>query len=119
MQRQRITPDQTVAVLPEGAMINYLARRRTSVPVTNFMPTEFTVFGEDRILASFRHSPPDYVVLVHKDTSEFGFRFFGRDYGEAVFEWIRANYDRVALIGAVPLQTDRFGIELRRRTQRP
>jgi len=108
----RVSPDATLAVLPEGVMINYLARRINPTPYVNFMPPELTVFGEERMLAAFQARPPDYVVLVHKDTSEYGPRFFGRDYGQRLYQWIRENYHPISLIGAQPLQTDQFGILL-------
>lgn len=108
----RVPPDAMLAVLPEGVMINYLARRINPTPYTNFMPPELMVFGEERMLVAFQSRPPDYVVLVHKDTSEYGPRFFGRDYGQKLFNWIRGNYRPVSLVGATPLQTDQFGILL-------
>ncbi|UCC32626.1 MAG: glycosyltransferase family 39 protein [Phycisphaerales bacterium] len=108
----RVPPGATLAVLPEGVMINYLARRINPTPYVNFMPPELTVFGEERMLAAFQASPPDYVVLVHKDTSEYGPRFFGRDYGRKLYDWIRQNYHPISRIGAPPLQTDQFGILL-------
>jgi len=108
----RVPPDATLVVLPEGVMINYLARRVNPTPYINFMPPELMVFGEERMLAAFQARPPDYVVLVHKDTSEYGPRFFGRDYGRTLYEWIRENYHPISRIGAQPLQTDQFGILL-------
>ena len=80
----------------------------------NFTPTEFAIYGEDRILESFRANPPDYIALVHKDTSEFGFQFFGRDYGQRVYSWIQEHYQPVALIGDPPLRDEKFGILLLR-----
>jgi hypothetical protein len=77
------------------------------------------VFKEDPMLDAFEGHPPDYVALVSLDTSEFGPRFFGRDYGRKLGEWIRANYHTVSLFGAVPLQDGRFGIALLQRNQAP
>jgi hypothetical protein len=110
---------QTLAVLPEGAMLNYLSRRVNPTPYNNFMPPTLLVFGEDNILQSFKDHPPDFVMLVHKNTTEFGFRFFGRDYGRRIAAWIGRNYERVELIGAPPLQDNRFGMLLMRRVEAP
>ncbi len=107
-----VPPDASLAVFPEGVMINYLSRRANPTSYINFMPPELIVFGESNILAAFQDNPPDFVVLVHKDTSEYGPRFFGRDYGQELFTWIRENYQPVSLVGATPLQTDDFGILL-------
>lgn len=107
--------DQTLAVLPEGAMINYLARRKNPTPHINLVPFAFLLLGEASIRDSFQLHPPDYIVFVHKDTSEEGFRFFGRDYGQELYGWIRNHYQPMQLIGDLPLQNDRFGILLLRR----
>ncbi|MEE9274184.1 MAG: hypothetical protein V3V62_02615, partial [bacterium] len=114
---RRTPPGATLAVFPEGVMLNFLARRRNPTPYTNFMPPELAVYGEERILASLRAAPPDFAVIAHKDTSEYGARFFGRDYGRRLYAWIRKNYRHEALSGAPPLRDERFGIQLLRRRE--
>ncbi len=104
--------DASLAVLPEGVMINYLARRANPTPYINFMPPELIMFDEERILDAFQTHPPDFVIPVHKDTSEYGVPFFGRDCSRDLFDWIRRSYKPIRLVGATPLQDDRFGILL-------
>ncbi len=82
----------SLLVLPEGALLNYLARRRGPTRHFNFMPPELVMFGEQAMLAELQHSPPDVILLVHRDTTEYGAPYFGRDYGEALMEWVKANY---------------------------
>jgi hypothetical protein len=109
----RLTPQQTLAVLPEGVMLNYLTRRSNPTPYVSFMPLELIVFGEERVLGAFRTKPPDAIVLVHKDTSEYGFRYFGIHYGQALSAWIERHYRRVVLVGGQPFQEGtEFGIEV-------
>jgi hypothetical protein len=115
----RLGAGETLAVLPEGAMVNYLARRSNSAPYVTLMPPELIAFGEERVLASFQSRPPDYVLLAHKDTTEYGARFFGRDYGQRIVAWVNANYREAALIGAPPLRDERFGMLLLRRRDSP
>jgi hypothetical protein len=110
---RRVVPhDATLAVFPEGVMINYLARRANPTPHLNFLPLELMVYGESEILASLQADAPDYVVLAHKDTSEYGVRFFGQGYGQRLFAWIRDHYRPISLVGAAPLQSDDFGLLL-------
>jgi hypothetical protein len=79
------------------------------------MPTEMILFGEPEIRAAFQGHPPDWIALVHKDTSEFGFRFFGQDYGQSLFAWILEAYRPVGVVGAIPLRDGRYGILLMKR----
>lgn len=114
---KRVGPQQTFAVLPEGVMLNYLSRRINPTPYFNFMPTEFATFGEHRIFNAFIEHPPDFIVLAHKDTSEFGYRFFGTHYGQKIGVWISENYHPVVRAGAPPLRDHRFGIMLLQRAR--
>jgi hypothetical protein len=115
------SPGTTLAVLPEGVMLNCLTGLRNPTSHINFMPVELMLFGEAEMLESFRSHPPDLIALVHKDTSEIGFQFFGRDYGQQLMAWIQANYrpwSPSCLIGAMPLQSEQFGILLLERVQK-
>jgi hypothetical protein len=105
--------DTTLTVLPEGAMINFLARRRSSTPDVSYMTPEVIMFGEDRMLQSLQRRPPDYVALVHRNTSFFDARYFGQDYARTIGAWIVANYDLSAALrfGAEPFnESNEFGI---------
>ncbi len=110
--RTSMPPGTTLSVLPEGAMLNYLLRLESPVPYTILMPPEVFTFGETAILDAFRASPPDYVLLLHKDTSEFGYRFFGRDYGTTILQWLRATYQPSWALGPSPFQSDTGGLLL-------
>lgn len=89
---ERCPADGTLLVLPEGALLNYLSRRRSPTRFFNFMPPELVMYGEANMLAALTAAPPDVILLVHRDTSEYGVPAFGRDYGAALYEWVKANY---------------------------
>lgn len=112
---QYIPRDKTLVVLPEGVMLNYLSRRASSIPYVNFMPIELLVFGEISILETLKNNPPDFIFLVHRDTSIYGVRFFGRDYGQSMFSWVKQNYEPIGQYGATPLESNNFGIQFLRR----
>jgi hypothetical protein len=102
----------TLAVYPEGAMLNFLSRHANPTPYPSLMPTEVTTFGEDAPLRALERHPPDYVVLAQRDTSEFGVKFFGRDYARGVGRFIETHYRPVWLAGAPPFRSDAFGLLL-------
>jgi len=106
---------RTLAAFPEGAMLNYLARIPSSIPYTFFVPFDVLYFDERRILSSLREHPPDYVALLHRDTSAYGFAIFGHDYAREIWSWVVDNYEPERLFGAPPFRTARFGILLLRR----
>jgi hypothetical protein len=109
-------PTNTLAVLPEGVMLNYLTRRDNPTPYVVFA-FEVWAFGETNMLAAYEKNPPDYIVLVQRDSSEYGVPYFGlqKGYGLDVMQWVRRNYKPVELIGSEPLQGGGFGIEILKR----
>ena len=106
--------DASLAVLPEGVMINYLSRRVNPTRYLVWNPAEIASFGQENMVAAFCSHPPDYVMLVHRDGSEYGADFFGRQksFGGELLEWINANYEPVHLIGNEPLRDQHFGIRI-------
>jgi hypothetical protein len=108
-------PTNTLAVLPEGVMLNYLTRRDNPTPYAVFA-FEVWAFGEQTMLSAYEKNPPDYIVLVQRDSSEYGVPYFGlqKGYGFDVMQWVRRNYEPVELIGSEPLQSGAFGIKILR-----
>ena len=87
-----LPPQATLAVVPEGAMINYLSRRENPTGYINLMPPEVIMFGQERIAAAFATHPPDYVLLVHSDPSDYGYRSFA-DYAGQIAMWVQEHYE--------------------------
>ncbi|MEZ5963041.1 MAG: hypothetical protein R3F56_04255 [Planctomycetota bacterium] len=109
-------PNATVAIMPEGVMVDYLTRRRNPTRHVNFMPPEILMFGEADILADFERHPPDYVALVHRPSVEYGLPLFGKDFAVELLAWIRAHYTVVERFGDEPLQqVERYGADMLKR----
>jgi hypothetical protein len=108
----RLMPQEGFIVFPEGIMLNFLTARKNPSPFINFMPPELIVFKEDRILAAIQKSPPEYILIADKSTEEYGYQYFGRDYGQKIFGWLMKSYKPVATIGASPLTGAGFGIQI-------
>jgi Dolichyl-phosphate-mannose-protein mannosyltransferase len=99
---RKFPSDATLEVMPQGLMLNYLARRKNPSPYVNLMPPEMFSIGEDRVLAALRAHPPGIIVFVRKDMAEDGFILTeGRyEYGQRVVAWVEANYGE---LGTPPL----------------
>ena len=109
-------PEETLVVLPEGIMVNYLIRRENPTPYINFMPPEMILFGGGPILQSLKREAPDYIAFVHKKTVMYGYPFFGRDYGQQIYRWVNDNYYAIRRIGMRPFRDDTvFGIVILKR----
>lgn len=63
---------KSLLVIPEGIMINYLARIPNNIPYVNFMPVEKILFGEDNWINAIQKYSPDIILYFPKDTREYG-----------------------------------------------
>jgi hypothetical protein len=96
VERMEATPpDSTLFVLPEGFMINYLSRRASSIG---------SYRTEEQILSSLQKAPPDYVVFITRDLSDFGVKNYGRLGGPGydIVKWVADNYSIEAMRGGDP-----------------
>lgn len=108
-------PHDTLVCLPDCEILNYLTRRTSPIPFGQFIPHQVAIHGERRMLDAFRSRPPDWIVLVHRDTAEYGKRFFGRDYAKELYGWVLEHNRPVAVVGAIPLRDGRRGAQIMKR----
>ena len=95
----------TLVAIPEGAMLNYLARRPSSVPYQSYIPHALAVWGEERIVGALAARPPSVVVLVGRSMREFGAGELGRDYGVDLMRWVDERYAPIAVLGGAGAAT--------------
>ncbi|HEY3763367.1 MAG TPA: hypothetical protein VGN23_16600 [Verrucomicrobiae bacterium] len=118
--KKNIPANATVAVLPEGAMLNFLTGRPNPTPCQSWEPVIMSALGPAKMTTAFEQSPPDYIYLVERDDSEFGVGPFGSPgFGADVMQWVRTNYRTVQLIGDEPFTSGKFGIEILERQSTP
>jgi hypothetical protein len=89
-----VPPGATLAVLPQGAMLNYLSRRVNPCGYAAWNPPELAAFGQEKMTAAFIAHSPDYVILIYWDYGEYDEDVFGakKRFGLDVMQWIKAHY---------------------------
>ncbi len=108
--REHTLQDASVVVVPEGVIINFLSERRNPLKYFEFEPKLIEAIGEAVIVQAFQDKRPDYVVIVERDNTEHGARYFGQDYAQDLYGWIMKNYTQVFQEGAMPLTGRGFGV---------
>ena len=98
-------PGQTLLVLPEGEMINYLARLPSPVAPFAFFSAATRGDREAGIVRDLERHPPDWVAIVSRDLHEYGLRRYGEqpDQGGQILAWVNAHYEPAAELGGDPL----------------
>ncbi|HPQ39866.1 MAG TPA: hypothetical protein PLV45_05785 [bacterium] len=107
---RHLEPGDTLAVLPQGAIVNFLTGHPSSVRHLVYMPTEIAMYGEAEIIKDFSEHPPDYILLRDRSTAEHGIRF-GQDYAVNLVAWIREHTATVDTIFP-PGPMGFFGVQL-------
>ena len=117
--KQQTPPSATLVALPEGTMLNYLSRRLNPTPYIYFTRVETISFGENNILQALQKTPPDYIVLEHISSEDYGVGYFGADpnYGQSIMDWAAEHYHQAAQIGPEPFSADRFNIKIFKRNE--
>lgn len=108
-----VPKDATLAAIPEGASINFLAGRINPTPCVFWDHNVMAVFGEATMNAAFERSPPDYVLIIDRNFGTLDPTPFGSPgYDQEVMRWIEQNYQTQILIGHEPLKNKGFGIKI-------
>jgi hypothetical protein len=97
-----VPPQATLLVLPEGTMINYLSRHK------GLDPGWGRKTDEPSNLEAIQKDPPDYVILLTRNLTEWGIKRWGAEgnYGREVIKWVAMNYSVVGHMGGDPLALD-------------
>jgi hypothetical protein len=102
---------QTLLVLPDGVMINYLARLPSPVAPFIFFSAATAGDREAAIVRELEHHPPDWVAIVSRDLREYGIQRYGErpDQGGQIMAWVTAHYETAAELGGDPLDVQQRG----------
>lgn len=107
----------TVLVLPEGLMINYLARKPSPVPPLFFYFNATAGGREARLVQELEKRPPEWVVLISRDLRGAGIEHYGEapGRGQELLAWVAAHYTQFATAADDPLNPDKQGLIVYRR----
>ena len=97
--------------LPEGEMINYLARLPSPLPQFQFYSWATEGGRERGIVETLNAHPPDVVVIASRDLNDFGISRYGeRDgAGREIMQWLAQHYRVTHHFGDDPLNSDQRG----------
>lgn len=90
----------TVVILPEGAMVNFLTDRPSDNFYTSLIPLYVETFGEDKIIDHFKKSKPEYIVFNNWDSSDYYLKYICQDYAQSLCNFVAQNYTKEKTIGS-------------------
>ncbi len=112
---------ETLIVLPEGEMINYLLRKPSPVPPFIFYSAAITGGRGEQLMKDLRQHPPAWVVMITRDLREYGIERYGEapGKGQEILRWVSDNYELAVSIGGNPLDIGTPGAMVLRRMEKP
>ena len=116
--KETTLPNDNFTPIPEGLIINYLMRRSSPFRYDAITAGALTsLFGETAMFDDLRNAHPKFILLIHRDSKEFGEGFFGSDIrnGKRIMDWIESHYTCVWQLLNEPLKDSRFGMKMLKR----
>ena len=113
--KENTSRDDTLVVLPEGIGINFFSQRDNPTRYYAFIPPRIKLIGEEKIIDQFEETNIDYILIVKRETPEYGFPHFGVDYGKKIDLWIKNHYMLEKLFGPYPFTGPEFSGALYRK----
>jgi hypothetical protein len=96
---QQTTPQDAIAVMPEGTSLNFFSGRRNPLREEITTPGFLDEAGEERAIRKLRDADTKLIFITNRLTSEFGPAVFGRDYCGRLMGWVEENYQLCAVFG--------------------
>lgn len=96
---KKTNKNDTIVILPEGAMINFITQRQTDNYYTSLIPLYVEVFGETNIINHFKQTRPEYIIFNNWNTNEYYFAHICQDYAVSFCNYVAANYKEEKVIG--------------------
>jgi hypothetical protein len=88
------SPTDTLAAIPEGAMLNFLTGLPNPTRFPVMMPVEAIMFGADNMARSLEIGSPTWLV-VRRSSMKLEYAVENIEHLPGVEAWIASNYDRV------------------------
>lgn len=90
----------TVAIFPDGAMINFLTDRPSDNFYLSLIPVCFETFGNETIIKHFQKTKPEYIIFVKWNKYDHPFLDICQDYAQNFCKYVASSYKKEKVIGS-------------------
>lgn len=107
--RKETSPNDYIAVMPEGTSLNFFAERRNPLREEITTPGFLNSDGEERAIERLQQTNTKLIFIANRATSEFGPIRFGQDYCQQLMNWIDENYEETETFSITKEQNLKIG----------
>lgn len=87
-----LNKNETVLILPDGAIFNYFSGLKTNLKYYQLLPNHIEALGEDIIVSNLKINPPDYIINTNLDYSIYSTPKFCNDFGQKICNFEKESY---------------------------
>jgi hypothetical protein len=112
---------ETLVVLPEGEIINYLARMPSPVAPYSFYGATTADGREEALVRDLDRHAPDWIVIISRDLGDYGIHSYGEAPGSGrdILEWVAGHYGHASYFGGNPFDPRQCGAMIMARRPAP
>lgn len=92
-------PDDTILILPEGAIINYLTNRQSNNSLYTLAPPNSETITDSKIIKLLENNPPNYIIISNLQYQWYNQGSFPKTWGKNIYEYIKSKYTLEKTIG--------------------
>lgn len=85
--------DDTILVMPEGAMLNYLTDRKSNNKYYYLLPPNIEILGENNIVEDLEKNLPEYIIISPRSFVDYKETFFCESFGKEICGLIPKYYN--------------------------
>ncbi len=84
--------NDTVLVLPEGVMLNYLTKRKSDNMLYYLIPPNTEIFGNEKIINRIKNNAPEIIIIFNNKYPWYNTTSFSNGWGSEIFNFINKYY---------------------------
>jgi hypothetical protein len=97
--RAQAAAGKRVLILPEFPMLYVMGEMEAPSRWYELFPGLLDSGDEKQVIADAESHHVDYVIITNRATFEYGYPYFGLDWGKQIYRWINANFKQSGEFG--------------------
>jgi hypothetical protein len=104
--RAQAAAGKHVLILPEFPMLYVMGGTEAPSRWYELVPGLIDIADERQLIADAESDHVEYVIITNRRTSEYGYSYFGIDWGKDIYRWINVNFEPSAEFGKFERRKD-------------
>lgn len=97
--RAQAAAGKHVLILPEFPMLYVMGATESPSRWYELVPEMIDSADEHQLISDAESQHVDFVIITNRDTSEYGYPYFGIDWGKDIYRWLNTNFEQAGEFG--------------------